>query len=183
VGTAFAGVLVPLDRDGDRRVDATEYAAVAGTGPAFAQLDTDGDGGLSAVEVRTLILATDPLTFDPGLVEQSVGMGGPVGQAAPGAPGQGVAPGPATPHAPPPEGRAPTGPAGGSTVDEGLVEALRFEEEEIAARTPAAALPTDEELRQAATAGLASPAGRAVATRLQAAASAARLGYPPALHP
>jgi hypothetical protein len=161
VGTAFAGVLVPLDRDGDRRVDATEYAAVAGTGPAFAQLDTDGDGGLSAVEVRTLILATDPLTFDPGLVEQSVGMGGPVGQAAPGAPGQGVAPGPATPHAPPPEGRAPTGPAGGSTVDEGLVE----------------------ELRQAATAGLASPAGRAVATRLQAAASAARLGYPPALHP
>ena len=55
---AFAGVLKRLDRNGDGRVTEAEY--IAPKGPPFATADQDGDGNLSAAEVETMMIRTDP---------------------------------------------------------------------------------------------------------------------------
>lgn len=55
-----ADILARIDPNGDGRVDATEWARVAGEGDALATYDLDRDGALDAVEVETLFLRAVP---------------------------------------------------------------------------------------------------------------------------
>lgn len=58
--------LAALDRDGDGRVDAREYAAVRWNGPPFATVDRDHDGQLGTAELAWLVRAQAPTRFDGG---------------------------------------------------------------------------------------------------------------------
>lgn len=62
-----ADILAHIDPNGDGRVDATEWARVAGEGDALATYDLDRDGVLDAVEVEALFLrAVPPRMPTPG---------------------------------------------------------------------------------------------------------------------
>lgn len=61
---ALAPVLVAMDSRGDGRVDAADWEATRWEGPAFTEVDTDGDGALSTGELSRAIWSQDPLRFD-----------------------------------------------------------------------------------------------------------------------
>lgn len=109
---AVRPTLARLDRDGDGRVGASEYEAVAFSGPAFAEADGDGDGALEAEELGALLVGQDPLRFFPELArtqpdpKKAKGRPGAEGR---GPKGEGAGPGPGGPG---PEGGGP-GPKGG----------------------------------------------------------------------
>jgi hypothetical protein len=56
--------LARLDRDGDGRVTADDYAATRWKGPTFDAVDRDADGVLSVAELGALLRTTSPTAFD-----------------------------------------------------------------------------------------------------------------------
>lgn len=202
----FRGVVKALG-PGDR---AAYEAAAPPVAPDFTTLDADGDGHLSEAEIATYVLATDPTTFDPAFTvapPEPRGEAPPGTPRPPGTPPQpgappplgahrppgvppGVQPGgaqgvpPGVPQGPPLPGVAPSAPPARVEVApraSHLLEALRFELAVIHARAPAAPLPTDAELQEAARLGVASAEGKAILARLRSAADGAGLAWPTSL--
>lgn len=60
----FAGALVALDADHDGEVSLGEYPEHPVGGAGAAQIDRDGSGTISAVEVRDEVFAVNPASFD-----------------------------------------------------------------------------------------------------------------------
>lgn len=72
---AMGAHLAALDADKDGRVDAAEYGRARWAGPEFAQVDGDGDGAMSAVELLDLYDAQSPTAFDGGAPQEPARMG------------------------------------------------------------------------------------------------------------
>jgi hypothetical protein len=64
VAAGFAPHLARLDRDGSGGLSDAEYTPYAGGGPAFAAVDTSGDGSIDARELAALVRGRDPVYFD-----------------------------------------------------------------------------------------------------------------------
>ncbi len=61
---ALAPSLAAMDADGDGRVSAAEYSALALAGPPFTAVDIDRDGAIAPEEFEELVFGQDPLRFD-----------------------------------------------------------------------------------------------------------------------
>lgn len=188
-------------------------AAAPPVAPAFAEVDLDGDGALSRNELAALTRRVDPANYDPHLVPSQVAsrrqQGEPPkrGGAAPApteaAPGSGFnGSGPPlvggadgaglietkVPHAragPRPRGEGPT--VGNTDARahelELFREAVQFETEEVLARDPAAAVPSERALRAALDAGAGSAERTLLLLGLRAEVERVGLRWPPHLTP
>ena len=152
---ALAPTLAAMDADGDGRVGAAEYGALALGGPSFSAVDIDRDGAISPGELAALVFTQDPLRFD------GAGLREPWSEDIQAR----------TVHPDPYEQRT-------------VRDLLRALCELVRAADPGAALPGEADIEAAARPRrLDSPASRAVLEDIRAAAERAGAALPPRLFP